>query len=351
MPQQTPSICKAERPVNDNFYQSASEQVLSMVYSHQPTLALAPMEGVSDATARALLTSLGGIDFCVTEFFRVTTRPVSPRIFRRDCPELDTGGRTPSGVPVLVQLLGSQLDAVAESAVIAKDLGAPGIDLNFGCPAKRVNGHDGGASLLKTPHRVEHLVAAVRKVLPQPYPVSAKIRLGWENSTEVIPIAQAAMNGGAAWVTIHGRTKIQMYQGNADWKQISRVVKALNIPIIANGDIVDQQSFDECRHVTDADNFMIGRGAFRKPNLFRFLKGLDPKPWNTYKNTQILLKFCDSMPTITHLRAPERATLCKLKQWVRYLAIDDLQMAACFQKLKRAQSLDVAISTLNETFC
>src|SRR5687767_14210553 len=117
-------------------------------------LMLAPMEGISDVLVRDLLSSLGAMDLAVTEFIRVAHRPLTAGTLLRECPELESGGKTPSGTPVLVQLLGGDPELVAESAHIAAELGAPGIDLNFGCPAKRVNGSDGGAVLLKDPHRL-----------------------------------------------------------------------------------------------------------------------------------------------------------------------------------------------------
>ncbi|MDB4977339.1 MAG: dihydrouridine synthase, partial [Myxococcaceae bacterium] len=114
---------------------------------HDPGLylALAPMDGVTDWVHRQLASELGGVSQCVTEFVRVTDRAPPKRVFLKTCPELSNGGLTESGVPVFVQLLGGDARAMAEAAVVASELGAPGIDINFGCPAKRVNNHDGGA--------------------------------------------------------------------------------------------------------------------------------------------------------------------------------------------------------------
>ncbi|MGZ3722706.1 MAG: tRNA-dihydrouridine synthase, partial [Bdellovibrionales bacterium] len=106
------------------------------------------MEGVLDWTLRELLSSIGGVDRMVTEFVRVTDLLLPEHVFYRYCPELKQGGRTLAGTPVLVQLLGGQTGPLAENAARAVELGAPGIDLNFGCPAKTVNRHDGGATLL-----------------------------------------------------------------------------------------------------------------------------------------------------------------------------------------------------------
>ena len=124
-------------------------------------LMLAPMEGVIDHTMRELLTSLGGIDRCVTEFVRVTERLLPSRVFQRLCPELANGGCTTFGVPVYIQLLGGQAGVLADNAARAAELGAAGIDLNFGCPAKNVNRSDGGSIILREPQRVHAIAAAV----------------------------------------------------------------------------------------------------------------------------------------------------------------------------------------------
>ena len=241
----------------------------------RPALALAPMEGVSDAHVRELLSGLGSMDACVTEFVRVTDRPVSRSVLARLCPELMTAGRTSSGTVVIVQLLGGDPDPVAESARRAYAMGALAIDLNFGCPARRVNGRDGGATLLRCPGRLVNILLATREALPPTVPVSAKIRLGYENPDDVVTLAQAAEAGGAAWVTIHGRTKVQMYEGHADWVRIGRAREAVGIPVVANGDVVDPTSLRRCLAAPGANAVMVGRGAFQTPNLFRWLRGVD----------------------------------------------------------------------------
>src|SRR5690606_6650665 len=109
-----------------------------------------------------------------------------------------------------------------QTAALAADLGAPGIDLNFGCPAKTVNNHDGGATILKTPQRVRHIVGAVREAVATDIPVSVKIRLGWDSAAGVEDLARAAAEGGAAWLTIHARTRTQLYRPPVDWVSIGR---------------------------------------------------------------------------------------------------------------------------------
>ena len=127
---------------------------------------LAPMEGLTDFHMRDVLTRIGGYDACVTEFVRVTDRLLPARTFLQACPELRMGGRTRAGTPVHLQLLGSEPEVLADNAALAAALGAPSIDLNFGCPAKTVNRHRGGAVLLDEPETVHAIVAAVRRAVP-----------------------------------------------------------------------------------------------------------------------------------------------------------------------------------------
>jgi tRNA-dihydrouridine synthase C len=155
------------------------------------TLLLAPMEGLVDFVLRDILTRVGGIDRCVSEFIRVSGTLLPERAFLRIVPELRNGGRTPAGVPVRAQLLGSDPGCLADNAARLAALGPAGIDLNFGCPAKTVNRHRGGAVLLDEPELVHAIVAAVRRAVPAPMPVSAKMRLGYNDSARMLDCAHA----------------------------------------------------------------------------------------------------------------------------------------------------------------
>jgi tRNA-dihydrouridine synthase C len=233
-------------------------------------LSLAPMDGVTDWVYRELVSERaapGTLAFCVSEFVRVVQRPVSQTLLRRAYPEAARGGFTRAGVPVMLQLLGGSPGAIAETARQAIELGAYGIDLNFGCPAKTVNRHDGGATLLKAPERIERIVAAVRKAVPLDRAVSVKVRLGWQSSDEVLAIAQAAERGGASWLTVHGRTKLDMYGPPADWSAIGRARRAVGITVIANGDLNAAESLARCAELSGCDHFMLGRGAMGRPSL------------------------------------------------------------------------------------
>ena len=232
-----------------------------------PALVLAPMEGVADAPMRALMSERGGFAFCVSEFLRISHEVPPDRVFHRHVPELRRGSVTPCGIPVAVQLLGGDPETLARAASVACRLGAPAIDLNFGCPAPTVNRHDGGATLLKFPDRLGAIVRAVRDAVPAGIPVSAKLRLGWDRLDAIHRNADRAAEGGADWITIHGRTRIAGYAPPAHWEPIGEVRRRLAIPVVANGDIWTIEDFERCRDVTGCEHFMLGRGAIADPSL------------------------------------------------------------------------------------
>jgi len=235
-------------------------------------LFLAPMEGVTDWAMRDLLTEIGGIDQCTTEFLRVTDNLHSDALFYKNCPELLTNSKTRSGVPVFVQLLGGKVTPLVANAVRAYELGALGIDLNFGCPAKTVNRHDGGASLLQFTDRLYNIVKAVRDAVPSSTPVTAKIRLGFDNPSACIANAQAIEAAGADWLTVHCRTKTDGYKPPAYWEWIAKIKSVTKFKIVTNGEIWNLSDFNKCDAIADTENYMIGRGALRDPFLFKKLK-------------------------------------------------------------------------------
>src|SRR5262245_39152284 len=194
-----------------------------VIQADVPAVVLAPMEGVTDAPMRALLSELGGFAFCVADFLRVSHGVPGAGAVRTHVPELCNGCRTPSGLPVQVQLLGGDPGKMALAARTAVRAGARAIDLNFGCPAPLVNRHDGGAALLREPCRLRAVVRAVRDALPADVPVSAKLRLGWDDPEAIHVNAERAAEGGASWVTVHGRTREQGYRPPASWGPIGQV--------------------------------------------------------------------------------------------------------------------------------
>jgi tRNA-dihydrouridine synthase C len=295
-------------------------------------LVLAPMDGVTDWVHRELASSLGGVSQCVSEFVRVTDSAPPARVFLRDCPELARGGRTSSGVPVFVQILGGHAGAMADAAASAVELGAPGIDINFGCPAKRVNNHDGGASILRCPARAEQITRAVRDAVPSHIPVTVKVRLGWSDSESVVEIARAAEQGGASWLTIHARTKAQMYAPPVDYHALGRARAALSIPVVANGDICSWDALAACAQQSGARAFMLGRAALAYPYLFRSLRGDHSQGGVAY--AEVLGRYLALMATAGFEPA---ARLRRLKQWLGLARTFSAEAGAWFEQIKRIE--------------
>ncbi len=210
-------------------------------------IALAPMEGLVDEILRDVLTRVGGIDWCVTEFIRITDRLLPATAFHKLAPELRDGSRTRAGTPMRVQLLGSDPACLADNAAFACELGAPVIDLNFGCPAKTVNRSRGGAVLLKEPELMHDIVAAVRRAVPSEIAVTSKMRLGYDSPDGALDCARALADGGSAHVVVHARTKVDGYRPPAHWEWVARVAEAVRVPVFANGEVWTLDDYLRCR--------------------------------------------------------------------------------------------------------
>ena len=228
---------------------------------------LAPMEGLLDHHLRDTLTRVGGVDRCVSEFIRVTDRLLPSHVFRRLMPELESGSRTVAGTPVRAQLLGSDPACLADNAAALAALGAEGIDLNFGCPARTVNRHRGGSVLLDEPELLQEIVAAVRRAVPVDLPVSAKMRLGYRDESRMLDCARALADGGAGELAVHARTKVDGYLPPARWDRLALIRAAVAIPVVANGDIWTVDDARRCREQSGCDAIMLGRGMVADPGL------------------------------------------------------------------------------------
>lgn len=310
---------------------------------------LAPMEGVIDHTMRDMLTSLGGIDRCVTEFVRVTEQLLPPRVFYRYCPELRTGGRTRSGVPVYLQLLGGQPGPLADNARRAAELGAPGIDLNFGCPAKTVNKSDGGAIILREPERVHRLVQAVRQAVPGTTPVTVKMRLGFEDSSRFLDNLQAINAAGATELVVHARTRKQGYRPPAWWDEITRARETVSMPVIANGEIWHPDDALRCAAETGCEALMLGRGALCRPDLPRLVhaagRGVELQPLRWEQVLEQLQHYF----SLTLANYDARYVGNPIKQWLVYLRHAYPQAGLLFDTLKRLQTPEDLAQALGTT--
>lgn len=291
---------------------------------------LAPMEGVLDSLVRELLTEVNDYDLCITEFVRVVDQLLPAKVFHRLCPELHNNSRTPSGTRVRIQLLGQYPQWLAENAARAVELGSYGVDLNCGCPSKLVNGSGGGATLLKDPELIYRGAKAMREAVPYPLPVTVKVRLGWDNSDRQFEIADAVQQAGASELVVHGRTKEQGYKAeHINWQAIGEIRQRLTIPVIANGEIWDWQSAQDCMAISGCDAVMIGRGALNIPNLSRVVKYNEPRmPWPDV--VMLLQKY-------TRLEKQGDTGLyhvARIKQWLGYLRKEYSEATALFQEIR-----------------
>jgi nifR3 family TIM-barrel protein len=177
-----------------------------------------------------------------------------------------------------VQIFGNSPEILAEGARAAVDFGADAIDLNLGCPARKVVGSGSGAALGRDAATAARVVAAVKAAVS--VPVTAKIRAGWDDqSINVVEAARAIADAGAAWITVHPRTRVQMFTGRADWSLIGRVVGALAIPVIGNGDVHGPVDAERMMKDTGCAGAMVGRAALGRPWIFRKLaSGVDEDP-------------------------------------------------------------------------
>lgn len=222
-----------------------------------PPVALAPLAGITDLPFRQLVASFGA-GWVVSEMV-ASQDMVQAKPSVRDRAEL---GFDQSATAV--QLAGRDAYWMAEAARMVADNGAAVIDINMGCPAKKVTGGLSGSALLRTPDHALSLIEAVVNAVD--IPVTLKTRLGWDDDSLNAPdVARRAQDAGIALVTIHGRTRCQFYKGNADWGAIRRVRDAVTIPVIANGDITDSATARAAMDQSGADGVMIGRGAQGRP--------------------------------------------------------------------------------------
>ncbi|VTX60406.1 tRNA-dihydrouridine(16) synthase [Haemophilus influenzae] len=305
---------------------------------------LAPMQGVLDPFVRQLLTEVNDYDLCITEFVRVVDQLLPEKVFYRLCPELKNQGFTPSGTPVRVQLLGQHPEYLAENAIRAIELGSHGIDLNCGCPSKTVNGSNGGAALLKQPGLIYRATQALRQAVPSEFPVSVKVRLGWDDISQSFEIADAVEQGGATEITVHGRTKTDGYRADRiNWKKIGKVRERLSIPVIANGEIWHWQDGQDCLSQTGCQDLMVGRGALNIPNLSHVLKSNAEKmPWREIQ--KILQKYAK----VENEYDSGFYHVARIKQWLRYLNKEYDEANQEFDKIKTCQTAEDLKLRLND---
>ena len=227
---------------------------------------LAPMEDVSDLPFRLICKQFGA-DIVYTEF---VASDAIVRNVRKSYSKMELGE---AERPVAIQIFGNDPDVMRGAALRAQALNPDFLDINYGCPAKKVAGRGAGSGLLCTPNLMDDITRAVVEALS--IPVTAKTRIGWDSeSISIIETAQRMQDLGIKALTIHGRTRAQMFDGSADWNWIKKAKESVSMPIIGNGDITTPEIGLQMFDFSKVDGIMIGRGAYGNPWIFKRTKHL-----------------------------------------------------------------------------
>ena len=233
---------------------------------------LAPMEDVTDGSFR-LICKEAGADMVYTEFVSADA------LIRNIAATTRKLVINPAERPVAIQIYGREPDVMVQAAKIVEQAGPDIIDINFGCPVKKVAGKGAGAGLLRDVPKMLDITRAVVDAVN--LPVTVKTRLGWDHDSKIIvELAERLQDCGISAITVHGRTRSQMYTGQADWEMIARVKEnpRLHIPVIGNGDISTHRQTTDAFDRYGVDGVMVGRATIGAPWIFRTLKGGDPVP-------------------------------------------------------------------------
>ena len=295
---------------------------------------LAPMEGLADNLLRGVLTAIGGYDWGICEFVRVSANVLPAKTYERICPELLNGSKTEAGTPMRVQLLGSDPTLMAENASRLVTLKPAGIDLNFGCPAPTVNRHRGGAALLGEPELLHEITRAVRAVVPAHIPFTAKMRLGIDNTSRAVDCAQALAAAGIDELIVHGRTKADGYRPPARWEWIDKVRAAIDVPIIANGEVWTVEDFRNCQLATGCADIMLGRGAISDPLLARRVRGEETGGWEEVVPA-VAAYWLGVRQKVVPVHAGGR-----VKQWLAMLRRNYPEAEVLYQRLRPIKAAD-----------
>ncbi|MDE1170011.1 MAG: tRNA dihydrouridine synthase DusB [Verrucomicrobium sp.] len=232
----------------------------------ETNLVLAPLAGYTNLPFRRVIREIGGVGLCVTDLVNARS------LLERNQKALQLIATHPSDTPMGVQLFGSVPQEMAEAAAFVAEQGAALVDVNMGCPVKKVCKVGGGSAMMADVERTAALVAAMRAALPAHVPLTCKMRLGWDEENLTAPeLARALEQAGAAALTVHGRTRAQGFEGAVSLPGIAKVVAAVKVPVFGNGDVTTPQSAAAMLRETGCAGLSIGRGAFYNPWIFRHI--------------------------------------------------------------------------------
>lgn len=335
MNQDTPSIT-AEYADLPSSYQVAHITI-------QPNIVLAPMVGVTDTVFRRLVLSLGGCGLVSSEMTNAAS--ITPKALARHH-QLDF---LPEERPFTVQLSGNDPDLMATAASTVEKLGADILDINCGCPSPKVTGGGHGSALLKDLGKMERVLSAVVKAVS--IPVTLKFRAGWDDaSLNYLDTARMAESIGIKALSLHPRTRVQLYTGTADWSRLSEVKQVVSIPVIGSGDVKDAHEALRRLRVYGADGIMIGRGAMANPWIFQQTAQLragqpifQPSPEDKY---QLLLRYLEMCKD----EMQERLALNKLKQLLGQFSVGMPNSSALRESVHRSSTTDEAMAKIDAFF-
>ncbi len=310
----------------------------------EPNLVLAPMEGVTDLTFRRLVRSVGSVGLTVTEF-------IAGEALRRGVAKAEMMARfDPDEHPVAIQIYGRNPEAMADAARAIEDAGADIVDLNFGCPSKKVCAHSGGSSLLREPELARAIIKAVRVAIK--IPLTVKMRSGYDGSLRNAPIiSRMCEEEGVEALAIHWRTRTDQYGGVRAVDKIAETKSRVKIPVVGNGDIVDYESALAMYRDTRVDGLMIGRGAIKNPwifkQLFAKLNGLPDVVVDAQEKRRVLLRYFEG---IRGEFKSDRGVLGRMKKIANYFTHGLPHGSELRVAFLHAMTIDDAIGHTNRYF-
>jgi tRNA-dihydrouridine synthase B len=310
----------------------------------EPNVVLAPMEGVTDLTFRRLIRNIGGAGMTTTEF--IASEGLKRGVGRL----MDMAAFDPDERPIAIQIYGRRPDSMAEAARIVQDLGATVCDINMGCPSKKVCAHSGGSSLLREPALAIEIVRAVRAAIQ--IPLTVKMRSGFDHHSRNAPdLAVALEQEGVEGITIHWRTRTDLYGGERAVDKIAEAKSRLRIPVIGNGDITDIPSAMKMFEDTGCDGLMIGRGAIRNPwvllQVSQHLRGEPVVEVTAAERRRVLLGYLDSLRPV-FIR--ERAVLGRFKKIANYFTKGLPYGSELRVGILHSQTIDEAVDLTEDFF-
>jgi len=309
----------------------------------KPNLVLAPMAGVTDSSFRRLIKELDGVGLIVTEFISVEGLTRGNMRTHRMMKFL------PEERPLSIQIFGHDEERMAMAAEIIEESGADIVDINCGCPARKVTNGGGGSSLLRDLPQLEKILRRVRRAIS--IPLTMKIRTGWDDtSINAVEVARLVEDCGGEMLAIHGRTRTQGYSGRANWDIIAAVKHAVSIPVVGCGDVVTAEQALARLDESGVDAVMIGRGAIANPWIFRqtaeLMRGNAPHQPTFAEKQQVLHRYYELLKDELH----ERALAGKLKQMSGYFTHGLAGGARLRERVFHSQTIGEIFKQIDEYF-